>query len=327
MKEEEIRKRGVFNRYLEMVEKDVKNIFVPSLFIKVFCPACAGTDFVSEFKKGVFCYASCRRCKTLFVNPRPSTEELKHFYSDSESALFWINYFFKPVAEARRDKIFRPRAEYVNKKLPDAANGCIGDIGAGFGIFLEEVGKLWPQAVLFAIEPSPEQSDICRTKGFKVERCILEEIKGLDGRFDLLTAFELLEHVFDPVDFLKHVNRNLKKGGNLLMTTLNSRGFDIQLLWEKSKSVRPPHHLNFFNQDSLRILLERTGFEALEVSTPGKLDWDIVESMIRDENTDLGRFWNSFAVNGSDMAKEDLQDWISRNNMSSHMRILARKRL
>ena len=61
------------------------------------------------------------------------------------------------------------------------------------------------------------------------------------------------------------------------MTTLNGRGFDILLLWNKSKSIAPPLHLNFFNPGSIRILLEKIGFQILEISTPGKLDWDIVE--------------------------------------------------
>lgn len=326
MKEEEIRKREAFNRYLEIVKLDVKNIFNPLSFIKVSCPACSGTDFAFEFEKGSFRYVSCRRCMTLFVNPRPLANELKRFYADSSSTLFWVNHFFKPVAEARRNKIFRPRAEYLNTSLPNSASGFVGDIGAGLGIFLEELAKLWPQASLLAIEPSSEQSDICRAKGFKVQSCMLEEMTGFNECFDLLTAFELLEHIFDPVDFLKRISINLKKGGNLLITTLNGRGFDIQLLWEKSKSIYPPHHLNFFNMDSLCILLERTGFEVLEALTPGKLDWDIVEGMIKDKNIDLGRFWNYFAAYGSDKAKEGLQDWILQNNMSSHMRILARKK-
>ena len=67
------------------------------------------------------------------------------------------------------------------------------------------------------------------------------------------------------------------------MTTLNGLGFDIQQLWEQSKSISPPHHLNFYNTKSISLLLESSGFEIVEIATPGKLDWDIVEGMIKDK--------------------------------------------
>ena len=201
----------------------------------------------------------------------------------------------------------------------------IADIGAGFGIFLEELKGIWPLARLVAIEPSPEQADICRNKGLEVQCCSLEELKGFEGQFDLVTAFELLEHIFDSDDFLRRVRSILKPGGHFLITTLSAQGFDIQLLWGNSKSLNPPHHLNFFNPRSISMLLERNGFETVQVSTPGRLDWDIVEGMIRNEKVNAGRFWNMLAGMGSEECKRELQDWISRYNLSSHMMILARK--
>ena len=110
----------------------------------------------------------------------------------------------------------------------------------------------------------------------------------------------------------------------MLLTTLNGEGFDIQLLWEQSKSVAPPHHLNFFNPQSISRLLQANNFIVEKVDTPGKLDWDIVEGMYREEGIDPGRFWRLLAK--KEMAvKRGLQDWISSSGLSSHMRILARK--
>ncbi len=326
MKEEDIRKRDVFNKYLELAKEDVERFFTERhSFISFNCPACESSKLTFEFEKHGFKYVSCERCSTLFVNPRPSFNDLKNFYANSPSTHFWVNEFFKPVAESRRENIFRPRAKYVCNTLPEKANGLVGDIGAGFGIFLEELAKFWHAAVLMAIEPSPDQAEICRSKGLDVKCCSLEEVKGYEGQFDLLTAFELFEHLFDPYTFLNHVLQLLKPGGFFLITTLNIQGFDIQLLWEKSKSISPPHHLNFFNPQSISLLLGKCGFEVMDISTPGKLDWDIVEGMIRDEGVDIGRFWNLLAEGSSEICKKELQGWISKNNLSSHMRVIARK--
>lgn len=325
MKEEEIRKRDVFNKYLEMVEKDVKAFFDLSTFDEAECPACEGRKFTKEFEKNGFCYVSCEDCSTLFVNPRPPFAVLKEFYSKSPSTNFWVNEFFKPVAEVRREKIFIPRAQYISNVIVSGNDMLIGDIGSGFGLFLEELRKLLPNNHYIAIEPSEEMADICSSKGLDIRCSCLEDIKGMDEKFDFLTTFELTEHLYDPYDFFNKVYSLLKPGGHLFLTTLNSRGFDILTLWEKSKSIMPPHHLNFFNPRSIRHLLERVGFSVNEVSTPGELDWDIVEGMIRNEKAQVGKFWDILAFEGDTESKKELQSWITKNNLSSHMRVLARK--
>jgi len=325
MKEEDIRKRDVFDRYLKLVEKDVKDFFDFNFFKHIGCPACHSNDLSGEFIKLGFNYMSCNYCSTLFVNPRPPFEILNKFYSSSPSTDFWVKEFFMPVAEARRENIFKPRAEYVFKLFGDISGHIIGDIGAGFGMFLEELKRLLPENEYVAIEPSLEMAEICRKKDLKTICSPLEDVTGSDGVFDCLTAFELMEHIYDPKMFLEKVYSLLKPGGYLIFTTLNGKGFDILLLWERSKSVSPPHHLNFFNPKSIGLLLEEIGFMNIEATTPGKLDWDIVEGMILKEGMDLGRFWKVVAKELDSLGKKTLQEWIVQNNLSSHMRVVAQK--
>lgn len=325
MKEKDIRDIGVLNEYLRKVEKDVKDLFDFGSFAGIGCPACGGNSATKEFEKIGFRYVSCNDCATLFANPRPRFEDLDRFYSDSPSTAFWVNKFFRPMAEKRREKIFAPRAARVSRLAGGKEKLTIGDIGAGFGLFLEELRKLRPDDNYVAIEPSDEMAKICEGKKLEVINACLEEAEGREGRFDILTAFELLEHLSNPETFLRRAHSLLKPGGRLILSALNGRGFDIMLLWSKSKCVMPPHHLNFFNPSSVRLLLERTGFKVEEVSTPGKLDWDIVEGMIKNEGADVGRFWKMLAKEGSSACKEDLQDWITKNNLSSHMNVVARK--
>ena len=92
MKEEDIRKRNVFNQYLDIAKEDIDIFFGnPSGFNRIKCPACKGDKFKPEFKKLGFQYVSCLDCNTLFVNPRPSFSELNKFYTSSLSTKFWIN--------------------------------------------------------------------------------------------------------------------------------------------------------------------------------------------------------------------------------------------
>lgn len=325
MKEDKIRKREVLNKYLRLVEKDTKKIFDFKSFVYITCPACGSKSSTSEFLKNGFKYVSCKKCFTLFVNPRPSFKDIERFYSYSKSTCFWVNKFFKPVAEIRRKEIFKPRAEYIAEIIRRKNRLIVGDIGAGFGIFLEELRNILPSNQYIAIEPSYEMATICSNKHLLVRQKCLEDIATNEMRFDVLTAFELIEHLYDPRKFFKKVHSLLKPNGYFFMTTLNVEGFDVAFLWDKSKSVMPPHHLNFLNPRSIKYLLEKNGFKIVEISTPGQLDWDIVEGMIKNERIDAGRFWNSVAYNGSKECKMSLQHWISDNNLSSHMRIIAKK--
>lgn len=326
MKEQDIRNHDAFARYLELIREDIAHYFPdPREFRFVACPACGGQMHTPEFTKLGFRYVSCERCGTLFVNPRPTADMLKVFYLDSPSSRYWIEGFFLPVSEARREKIFRPRAKYVAERLSHLSEGTVGDVGAGFGLFLEELSKLWPTSHMVAIEPSSEMAQICRSKGLDVAQTTIEELEGYDGRFHLLTAFELLEHLYEPRAMVEKALRLLRPGGYFLATTLNGKGFDIQVLWEHSKSVFPPHHLNFFNPRSLAGLCEDVGLLVEEVSTPGQLDWDIVEGAIMKDDVDAGRFWSLLASDGDEAAKSAFQSWLSQHGLSSHMRIVARR--
>ncbi len=288
------------------------------------CPACDSVESALQFVKEGFEYALCGACETLFARTRPPFPRLKQFYEESPSTHFWINEFFRPVAQARRHKIFRPRAEYLRDRFGSDPGWVVGDVGAGFGLFCSELQLIWPSSRCIAIEPSKEQAEICRSNGLDVISSSLEELTDT-GKFDLLTAFELFEHLYDPGEFAHAAHRLLKPGGRLMITTLNGAGFDVQILWERSKSVYPPCHLNLFNPESICGLLRRCGFTIDEVCTPGMLDWDIVEGAILEEGIDAGRFWGQVAMKTSSQAKKELQEWIARHGLSSHMRILARK--
>jgi SAM-dependent methyltransferase len=326
MKEQEIRNRDAFARYLELVQKDIASYFTdPGQFTKVDCPACGGQSHAPEFRKVGFQYVTCLECRTLFVNPRPTAAMLKEFYLHAPSSRYWVEGFFLPVAEVRREKIFRPRADYVAERISASSFMTIGDIGAGFGLFLEELRKRWPDYCMVAIEPSSEMAAICRTKGLEVVYTTIEELQGYESHFDLLTAFELLEHLYEPRVLLEQAFRLLRPGGYFLATTLNGEGFDIQILWEQSKSVFPPHHLNFLNPRSLVDTCERVGFCVEEVSTPGQLDWDIVEQAILRDGVEAGRFLSLLARESIETCKREFQSWLSRCGLSSHMRVVARR--
>ena len=101
MKEQDVRNPATFNRYLELVQEDIYQLFSDTeQFSRVACPACGGQDHNPEFTKVGFRYVTCKACGTLFASPRPSQASLEEFYVNGQSSIYWVEEFFRPVAEA-----------------------------------------------------------------------------------------------------------------------------------------------------------------------------------------------------------------------------------
>lgn len=330
MKELEIRPPKLFDEYLEISRLDVERFFSKhELFTEVSCPACRSTQTYLVFEKQTFIYKTCGRCLTLFVSPRPTEEMIASYYKTSASSKFWAERFFPETAEARREKIFRPRAMLVNElvtrfKVPSPTS--LADVGAGFGIFLEEAKKTEAFSEIFAIEPSADLASCCRNKGFQVIEKSVEDIREDELKVSVACSFEVLEHLFDPEKFIMSMKKILKPGGLLIFTTLTISGLDLQVLWNHSKSISPPHHINFLSVEGLKILIKRCGLEEIEICTPGKLDVDIIRNAMEEmPGLAVPRFIEYIVKNRGSETFDQLQVFLQNNNLSSHARVIARK--
>ncbi len=333
MKEYEIRPRQLFNRYLQLAQQDIEKFFSDQThFVEVPCPACNSEKTTLAFTKNQFKYKLCSDCESLFLSPRPSQEMYAHFYQHSDSVRFWSTVFYEQTAEARRLKIYRPRAERIVRWMRQSNiisnnNNRFVDIGCGYGIFLEEIKRVDFFNQIMGIEPVSEMVDICQKRGFQVFEHHVEAIKNGMLNADFATAFEVLEHVYDPQAFLAATLRVLSTDGLLMLTTLTVSGFDIQILWEKSNSVYPPHHINLLSVEGIHRLVERSGLRMVDLRTPGELDIDIVRNAQReDPSIKIPRFINAI-INSTEDVRARFQDFLKANQLSSHVQIiLAREK-
>jgi len=298
MREEEIRPVEIFDEYLRLARKDTLTYFGEALRESSDCPACKTAGSLAFVKHG-FSYEICPNCYSLFVNPRPVESAFSKYYTESPSSKYWASIFYKETAEARREKLWKPKARLICEILIryNANQYSLIDIGGGFGLFAEEIRDLTTK-VPFVIEPAPHLAQVCREKSIPVIEKFLEQVEAEDLPLGskVFVSFELFEHLHNPEAFIKRLKMLMDSGDFFIFTTLSGTGVDIQVLWEESKSLTPPHHLNFLNPRSVEILFARLGLEVLEVTTPGKLDVDILvnnQSLIKD------RFWKTFITKAS----------------------------
>lgn len=327
MKEHEIRPEALLNRYIELSAQDAEHCFGDESRIDVGCVACGEDQSIHQFDKNGFAYAQCAVCGTLFQCPRPSIAAFESFYRQSESSRYWAEVFFPAVAEIRREKIFRPRVERLAGLC--AENNIqverLIDVGAGYGIFLDEWRNRFPETQALAVEPSTSLASECRSKGFAVVEDIVENVVGHDNSADLVTCFEVLEHVYAPLDFVRVLAGLARPGGYVFVSTLGIDGFDLQVLWEKSSQISPPHHINFLSVQGFERLFQRAGLADIMVTTPGQLDVDIVRNAAKRDPAllDGQRFLRNLLTDEQNAAA--FQNFLAEQRLSSHVWVIGRK--
>ena len=328
LSENKIRPDVFSKKQNELYAKDVKNLLkYKNKFVKVDCPACSKRNFKKWGKKYSLDYVMCNNCNTVFVSPRPTPQILSDYYKHSQNYRFWNKYIFPKSEKVRREEIFKPRVELIKKIClkHNINHSVLVDVGAGFGTFCEEAKKMDFFKKIIAVEPTPDLAKTCRQKDLEViEKCI-EEV-DFKIPIDVMTSFEVIEHLFSPKNFLFDCASVLKKRGIIVLTCPNIQGFDLLMLRELSKTV-DTEHLNYFNPDSLRYLLERCGFKIIEILTPGKLDAELVRkaSLAGDFDIKKHPFIEKVLINDWDRLGVGFQRFLSDNLLSSHMLIIARK--
>lgn len=327
MKEEEIRPEQLMLENFELRSEDIKLLLhQKEKFCNVPCPACESDNYKFVFEKEGFTFVICKECETLFINPRPTFTMIRKFYETSKCMKHW-NKIFSVTEESRRNEIFAPRVERVMElcKKNNSKGGVLLDVGAGFGTFCEEITKKGFFDKVIAVEPSHELAEACRHKGLNVIQEPIEKIK-LD-EVNVITSFELIEHLFYPRDFLISCARALSKNGLLILTTPNIKGFDLLILNMLSDNIAGPNHLNYFHPKSLTKLLQECGLNVIEVLTPGKLDAEIVRKKILAGQLDISNqpFLNHILIEKWETLGYAIQRFLADNGLSSHMWVVAKK--
>lgn len=328
--EEEIRPAELVKIQRTLVLTDVGRMLSKyEEFVYVMCPACGHDGKNQKFVKNGMKYVECENCETFYVNPRPPAKVLGWFYANSPNYNYWNDVIFPATQAVRRERIFVPR---VNKMLELCEKYSVDqksllEIGPGFGSFCAELKSRNIFERIVAVEPNASLAETCRGYGIDVIEKPVEEIQlESDDLFDVVANFEVIEHIFSPVDFVAAAVKLLKPGGILMLTCPNGKGFDVQTLGVVSDTV-DHEHLNYFNPSSLTILCESAGMQVLESSTPGVLDADLVRGKVLSGDFDISDqpFLKNILIDEWDRFGDAFQDFLVDNGLSSNMWIVARK--
>ena len=147
------------------------------------------------------------------------------------------------------------------------------------------------------------------------------------GEPDVVVAFEVIEHLFDPGAFIRSCRGLLPDTGLLVLSCPSAAGFDVKVLGAESDTV-DAEHLNYFTPRSLPALLEVSGFDVLDVQTPGELDAELVRNKVLEGRFDLAGqpFLEQVLVEEWDLLGGPFQSFLAQHQLSSHLWVVARPR-
>ncbi|MDD5560613.1 MAG: class I SAM-dependent methyltransferase [Candidatus Omnitrophica bacterium] len=321
-----MRPKKLYEDILSQREADAKDFFArySGQFVEVKCPAC-GADGRKSFNKYGFNHKYCSDCQTLYCSPRPDDTLLKFYYNNYPSLAMWTKLLLE--ADIERKKIqYTPRAKRIidiMKRLGINSTGTAVDIGAGSGAFAACLKKEGFFRNIIALDLSNDCVGACKRASLDARLGTVDNIDP--ASVALISINDLIEHLFEPIEFLISCNRALETKGFISIATPNGEGFDFKILKEQTKNITPPEHLNYFNPVSLARLLERAGFEPVSVETPGELDVDII---LKERKSGLDMKTNEFIdylLGQDDQVLRNFQKFLSENRLSSHMLVVARK--
>jgi len=156
---------------------------------------------------------------------------------------------------------FKDRLERIQKKT--AINSDLLDIGSALGDCLLQAKSLGWKNIL-GLDTSDFACQSAQKRGVETLCGTLDTVKLPVNSFSLVLAQDVIEHVTDPLAFLKNIHTLLKPGGYLFIVTPEMDGFWLKFLHRFWYHYKQNEHLIYFSQSTIKLALKKAGFTQIE---------------------------------------------------------------
>lgn len=197
----------------------------------------------------------CQNCGFVFAEKIPSPQDLEAYYEG-----YGRNDYLSPLTVKRYEELLQSWEPYrqTNRIL---------DVGCGIGYFLETAkAKGWE---VYGTEYTDRAVEICASKGIAMQKGELNPDLYASESFDIITSFEVIEHINNPREEIAKFYRLLRRGGVVYITTPNFNSTLRYYLQEHYNVIAYPEHLSYYTPATLRRLMETMGFKKVWIKTTG----------------------------------------------------------
>ena len=209
-----------------------------------------------------FLVVECKNCRLIRLEPRPSLQELALYYPGE--------YWYAPQAdaasqleEAYRRFVLRDHVNFVMRAVQDSGEkGLLLDVGCGGGLLLRMLRERG--LPVLGLETSlPAATSAWKRNGVAVVCGDLSKSPIERGTCAAVTMFHVLEHLHDPVSYLRSARDLLVPGGRLVVQVPNASCWQFLMFGEHWNGVDVPRHLVNYRERDLESLLEYCGFQVV----------------------------------------------------------------
>ena len=275
------------------------------------CPNC-GDDKENEIelKKDYLNLVKCNSCKLVYTNPLFNEDHYKEIYKSE-----MYQNIVKDLGESshvyRKDRFGKERIDNIIKYFTTKKIKIL-DVGCSTGFFVEAARDFGLDCI--GIDLNPSAIEFGQKRG--LDLYVKDIFDITNQRFDVITLFDVLEHLTNPSQIIDKTYELLNSGGIISIYVPNYDSASRMLMGKDAHFIWPTHHLNYYNIDTLSNFLEIRNFEILEINTEGL---DIFDYIWKEKNEDKN-------VYGLEKIADKLQFFINAGGYGKNLRVIARKK-
>ena len=310
-----IQKESIHPESIFENESDLAHKFISGMKIGTqleTCPACGGSRYEILFEKWGVPYATCDHCWSVSLSNYPDSQTISKYFHDSALSRLRASKEYQQQVSINRRELWEHQIGWmegrIGRYLCNAKYSVI-DWGSKFVGWTDSLSTASFIDTLKVEEPLPP---------------ILHQ-DGEKKNANIVCLMDVIQRYIHPLQELKKIHRRLNPGGLLIATCRAGSGFDILTIREHSYSIFPLNHILLPSPRGIETLLEEADFEVLEITTPGLFDMKYVKKAKAHIPKD--QYFARYITDlGDDLLLERMQGFLQRNNLSSHVRCVAKRR-
>lgn len=215
--------------------------------VKVTCPICKESKRIKILDSGEFNFCFCKKCKNGFVFPVPKN------ISDYYPKIYWQNLGrFSSLREGLHNSFQKLRVSWFKKYIP---KGSVLDVGSGEGRFGEMLGQNFKVTNLEYPGAKVSNRKVIRVDFLKWKT---------NKKFNAIVFLESLEHVNNPLGYLKKAASLLQTGGLIFVEYPRFGSLESKILGKYWLQRDIPRHLFHFSEKGLRSIADRANLEVIK---------------------------------------------------------------
>jgi 2-polyprenyl-3-methyl-5-hydroxy-6-metoxy-1,4-benzoquinol methylase len=244
---------------------------------EVWCNYCGQKAFDLLGTELDFEIRSCTSCKSVYISPQMTTDELSYFYDN-----MYLDDSPEEIKARGLGYTEKQMRKIITSRKPDG--GKFLDVGCGFGAVLAGMDNLnWE---LYGLETGKKAIEVARERvpSATIHEGLIEDAGFEEGSFDCITIIAVLEHVKDPNAVLETLMKWLAPGGLLIVQVPHVEPFIRLKKWISGIPIvfEAPRHLFDFSPRTLRNYFQKTGCRdiKLDIALPYACDSKFAEMLI-----------------------------------------------